>query len=229
MSVNHIIFLGRWCLEPETDYSIPLGAGAIISTPTDLTIFADGLFGGDLLNAESLEIMKTIKDGYGIGLFQFPFNESVGYGHTGGIDGFSSVFSYFADEKISYALTSNGSNYSNNEISIAVLSAIYGNPYEIPVFKNIELTAEELDDFLGLYISDEIALKIKITKKGNTLIAQGSGQPPFSLEAIEKNIFKFDPAGLKLVFNKEDKSMTLFQGGGEIKFHLHPTDNLTTD
>ena len=47
----------------------------------------------------------------------------AGYGHTGGIDGYSSVYSHFADEKISYALTSCGTNINNNDFSIAVFSA----------------------------------------------------------------------------------------------------------
>ncbi|MEZ7954405.1 MAG: serine hydrolase domain-containing protein, partial [Bacteroidales bacterium] len=133
-------FEGTWKLETETDYTVPLGAGAITSTPTDLTKFADALFNGKLVTNESLEIMKTIKEGYGIGLFQFPFHNSVGYGHTGGIDGFSSVYSHFANDKISYALISNGSNFSINNISVAVLSAVYDKPYEIPTFTAFNLT-----------------------------------------------------------------------------------------
>jgi len=34
-------FNGNWTKETETDMSIPLGAGAIVSTPSDLTKFAD--------------------------------------------------------------------------------------------------------------------------------------------------------------------------------------------
>jgi CubicO group peptidase (beta-lactamase class C family) len=113
----------KWNAEAETDISIPIGAGGIVSTPTDLTKFSDALFGGKLLKTESLEIMKTIKDQYGIGLFQIPFFDKKGYGHTGGIDGFTSVFIHFSDENISYALISNGTNFNNNDISIAVLSA----------------------------------------------------------------------------------------------------------
>lgn len=209
-------FLGTWKLQPETDASIPLGAGAIISTPSDLTKFADALFGGKLLTYESLEIMKTIKDGYGVGLFQIPFHENIGYGHTGGIDGFSSVYSHFPEDNISYALTSNGTNFNNNDISIAVLSAIYDKPYEIPVF--VSLSSEDLDKYLGVYASEQIALKITITKDGNTLIAQGTGQPAFPIEATEKDKFKSDHVGARLEFNPREETMILFQGGGEIKF-----------
>lgn len=211
-------FAGSWNVESETNYTIPLGAGAIISTPTDLTKFADALFGGKLLANESLEIMKTIKDGYGIGLFQIPFYKSLGYGHAGGIDGFSSVYSHFADDKISYALISNGTNFNNNDISIAVLSAVYDKPYEIPVFTTYNLTSEDLDKYLGVYASKQIALKITITKDGNTLVAQGTGQPAFPLEATDNDKFKFDQAGAKFEFNPTEKTMILFQGGGQINF-----------
>ena len=212
------IFSGSWKTETETDFTVPLGAGAITSTPSDLTKFADALFSGKLLTNESLEIMKTIKDGYGIGLFQIPFYKSVGYGHTGGIDGFSSIYSYFSDDKISYALISNGTNINNNDISIAVLSAIYDKPYEIPVFTTFTLTSEDLDKYLGVYASKQIPLKITISKDGNTLIAQGTGQPAFQIEATEKDKFKFDQAGAKFEFNLTAKTMILFQGGGQINF-----------
>jgi CubicO group peptidase (beta-lactamase class C family) len=210
-------FAGTWKLEPETDFTIPLGAGGIISTPSDLIKFADALFGGKLLKSESLEIMKTINDGYGIGLFQIPFYENVGYGHRGGIDGFSSIYVHFADDNISYALTSNGTKFNNN-ISIAVLSAVYDRPYNIPEFSTYEVSSEDLDKYLGVYSSTEIALKIKVTKDKNTLIAQGTAQPALSLESTAKDIFKFDQAGAVFEFNPTDKTMILKQGGGQIKF-----------
>ncbi|MDP2176444.1 MAG: serine hydrolase domain-containing protein [Bacteroidota bacterium] len=211
-------FSGTWKLETETDYTISLGAGAISSTPSDLTKFADALFNGELLKTESLEIMKTIKDGYGIGLFQIPFYKSIGFGHTGGIDGFSSIFSYFSYDKISYALISNGTNINNNDISIAVLSAIYNKPYEIPLFTTYNLNSEDLNKYLGVYASPQIPLKITITKDGNSLTAQGTGQPAFILEATDKDKFKFDQAGAKFEFNPVEKTMILYQGGGQIKF-----------
>lgn len=211
-------FDGVWKLESETDFSIPLGAGAITSTPTDLTKFADALFSGKLLKTESLELMKTLKDRYGLGLFQIPFHNKIGYGHTGGIDGFSSVYAHFPDDNISYALTSNGSYYNNNDISIAVLSAIFDKLYDIPTFLTYEVSSDDLDKYLGVYASDQLPMKITITKDGNTLIAQGTGQPAFPLEATEKGIFNFNQAGAKFEFNPSEKTMILFQGGGQIKF-----------
>ncbi|MBD0836340.1 serine hydrolase domain-containing protein [Aestuariibaculum suncheonense] len=211
-------FVGAWNVEAETHFTVPLGAGAILSTPSDLTKFSDALFSGKLLKPESLAIMKTVKDGYGMGVFKIPFYSSVGYGHTGGIDGFSSVFSCFPDDNISYALISNGTNFNNNDISIAVLSAVYGKTFEVPVFTSYNLTSGDLDKYLGVYASKQIPLKIIVTKDRNTLKAQATGQPVFALEATDKDKFKLNQVGAKFEFNPSEETMILFQGGGQIKF-----------
>lgn len=211
-------YVGFWKTEPETDISIPLGAGGIVSTPSDLVKFSDALFKGKLLMPESLEIMKTIKGQYGIGLFQIPFYDKKGYGHTGGIDGFSSVFSHFSDGNISYALTSNGTNINNNDISIACLSAFYNKPYKIPEFSSFNISSEDIDKYLGIYSSEQIPLLITISKENKTLIAQATGQPSFPLETTAKDKFKFDLAGVVMEFNPTEKTMVLKQGGGQFRF-----------
>lgn len=205
-------------LEPETDISIPMGAGGIVSTPGDLVKFSDALFGGKLLSSESLEKMKTVKGQYGMGIFNIPFYDKVGYGHTGGIDGFSSVFSYFSDGNISFAMTCNGSNFNTNNISIAVLSAIFNRPYDIPEFSFDVVSSEELDSYLGVYSSAQIPIKITITRKNNTLIGQGSGQASFPLEPAGKDKFKFDQADLLMEFNPANHTMILKQGGAQFDF-----------
>lgn len=208
----------KWILQPETDISIPLGAGGIISTPSDLVSFSKGLFGGKLVSKEHLELMKTIKDGYGIGLFKIPFYDNIGYGHTGGIDGFSSSFTHFDNQDMTFALTSNASNYNNNNIAIAVLSAVYGKDYDIPNFKNYTPKPEEITSYLGTYSSKDLPIKIDITSNNGTLSAQATGQGAFPLEAKEKDIFAFDQAGVVLEFNPKEKQMTLKQGGGIFVF-----------
>lgn len=209
---------GKWKIESETDMSIPLGAGGIVSTPSDLVKFSDALFGGKVINLESLKQMKTIKDNYGMGLFQFPFGGRQGFGHTGGIDGFSSIFTQFADGNVSYALTSNGKNFNSNDISIAVLSAVFNEAYEIPELTTITLASEDLDQYLGLYNSSIISLKINVTKEDSQLIAQATGQSSFPLEPTAKDQFKFEPAGVVLEFNPSEGTMILKQGGGEFTF-----------
>ena len=211
-------YLDTWVAEPETDISIPLGAGGIVSTPGDLVKFSDALFGGKLLSSESLEKMKTVKGQYGMGIFNIPFYDRVGFGHTGGIDGFSSVFSHFSDGNVSFAMTCNGSNFNTNNISITLLSAAFNRPYEIPEFSSNVVSSEELDSYLGVYSSTQIPIKITVTRKNNTLIGQGSGQASFPLEPAGKDKFKFDQADLVMEFNPANNTMILRQGGAQFDF-----------
>ena len=210
--------MGEWIEEPETDISIPLGAGGIVSTASDLVTFSNALFNHKIINEQSLEKMKTLTDNYGMGLFQYPFFDKKIFGHTGGIDGFSSFFGYFPSENISYAIVSNGNNFNQNDISIAVLSAVFDKPFDIPEFKSIELTSEVLDKYLGIYSSTEIPLKITITKGNKTLIAQATGQSSFPLEAISKHTFEFKQAGVVMEFNISTNGLILKQGGGQYSF-----------
>ena len=215
---NSYRYLESWKIVPKTDTSIPMGAGGIFSTPKDLVKFSDALFGGKLLSRESLEKMMTIKEKFGIGLFQMPFYDKIGYGHTGGIDGFNSIFSHFSNGQISYALISNGTNYNINDISISVLSAIYNKPYVTPKFSTIKVSPEDLNKYLGVYSSTQLPMKITVTKENNTLIAQATGQSSFPLEATDMNKFKFDQAGIVMEFNPAEGTMILKQGGGQFVF-----------
>lgn len=209
-----------WKKKDETHMSIPLGAGAMVSTPTDLNTFIHALFTGTLISMESLYQMKTISDGYGMGIFPVPFYNKSGYGHNGGIDGFTSVLGYMPEDKVSIALTSNGNRYANNNIIIAVLSAYYGNPFEIPTFKTIKVHSKDLDKYLGVYASEQMPLKITITKDGDILFGQATGQPSFPMEAVEKDVFEFAQAGVRLEFTPNEKTMVLKQAGSVFNYTM---------
>ena len=99
---------------------------------------------------------------------------------------------------------------NNNDISIAVLSAVFNKSYQIPVYTNYTLTSEDLDKYLGVYASKQIPLKITVTKNKNTLIIQATGQQAFPVEATEKDKFSLDQVGAKFEFNPTEKTMILF-------------------
>jgi D-alanyl-D-alanine carboxypeptidase len=153
-----------------------------------------------------------------MGLFQFPFGKKKAFGHTGGIDGFASSASYFSDDSLSGAYCTNGQVYAMNDILIGALSIYFNRPYAISTFKTYLVKSEELDKYLGVYSSQQIPLKITVTKNEATLIAQATGQPSFPLEPTEQDKFKFDPAGIVLEFNPDKSEMVLRQGGGVFQF-----------
>ena len=211
-------FSGKWELEKETNSSVSLGAGGIVSTTEDLLFFITNLFEGKIIHASSLEQMTKLEDGFGMGVFSVPFYDKKGFGHTGGIDGFSSFLYTFPEEKISIALTSNGSRFNNNDIAIAALSDCFDKPFTLPSFYAVELTSADLDKYLGSYANPEIPIKISITKDSLSLIGQATGQPSFTLELIGKDSFEFSPAGVEIQFIPQKNLLILKQGGGEFSF-----------
>jgi len=211
-------YAGDWKSATETDMSIPGGAGALVSTPTDLTKFITALFGSKLVSENSLNQMKTMTDGYGMGMFQYPLDGKKLYGHTGGIDGFNSMLVYLPEENLAVAYTSNGTVYSVNDILLGVFAVYFNQPLTIPTFETVVVKAEDLEKYTGVYSSSEFPLKITVTKDKTTLFAQATGQAAFALDATDKDKFKFETAGIVIEFVTEKNQMLLKQGGQQFLF-----------
>ncbi len=208
----------KWHPFTETDMSIPGGAGAVVSTPTDLTVFMDALFSGKLVSKASLTQMQTMTDGYGMGLFRIPFYERSGFGHNGSIDAFSASLAYFPEDALAIAYCTNGQVYPMNEILIGVLSILYDREYSLPSFTTIELDESILEQYIGVYASDNFPLKLTVTREGKSLFAQATGQMAIPLEATAEDKFKFDAAGILIEFNRDTEELKLQQGGGKYLF-----------
>lgn len=204
----------QWEKIPEWENSIAYSAGAIISTPADLTRFLHALFDGKLIKSASLKQMKEIKDGYGKALVQFPFGERRFYGHTGGIESFRAVVGYYPTEKLGISLIVNGDNFNRNDIMIGILSIYYKMPFPFPVFTKVDTA--ELAKFTGTYASKELPIKIMLSEKNGDLIAQATGQSAFPLTFKEEKTFIFAPAGIEMVFG--ENSFVLKQGGMRFNF-----------
>jgi len=216
----------KWVLQPETDMSIPHGAGAIVSIPKDLCVFLTALFNNKLVSEKSLKQMKEIKNGLGKGLIRFNFGDKVAYGHNGGIDGFVSSLGYFPDEKIAASLIANGVDYNLNDIAIGVLSIYFGVPFDIPDFtaRETKLDKEELKKYVGEFSSKALPLKITLKVEGDRLYGQATGQSAFPLTPFSKTEFKFESAGIIIEFTKDSEgkiqydSFILKQGGKKFSY-----------
>jgi len=151
-------------------------------------------------------------------LFQIPFHGKKSYGHTGGIDGFTSAFGYFITEQIGISFISNGTNYNTNNIMLTMLNAVFGKSFKIPSFKTYLVSEEVLQSYVGTYTSEQIPLIITVSKSGKSLSAQAKGQSAFPLEATSKNRFEFELAGIVMLFDSAKKQLVLKQGGKEFTF-----------
>ena len=211
-------YTSEWEKQPETDMSIPQGAGAVVSTSSDLCKFIIALFSNQLVSDASLKSMMNITDGLGMGMMKLPFYEKESYGHGGAIDAFNSMVCYFPKEQVAIAYCANGTIYSGNDILIGALSSYFNKPFALPVFSSYQVTPAELDQYLGVYSSSQIPLKITLTKKDGSLIAQATGQPSFPLECTEKNVFRFYTAGIAIFFSPDENRFILEQGGGKFNY-----------
>ena len=212
-----------WKAAGYTDMSIPHGAGAVVSTATDLTRFIEALFNGKIVSEPSLKQMMQIQDGYGLGLIRFPLGNRIAYGHTGGIDGFSTMLAYFPEEKVAIAQCVNALRIKGNDIALGSLSIYFGLPYTLPDYgKTYAFKPGELDAFTGVYGSEGLPIKITISQHAGHLIAQATGQSSFPLEATGPADFLFEEAGIRISFTKkEDGSvpqMQLSQSGRTLVF-----------
>jgi CubicO group peptidase (beta-lactamase class C family) len=215
---NSYKYSDKWQLQSVTNPTVTLGAGCIISNAHDLNIFADALFNGKLITANSLSAMQNIRDGIGLGLFDVPYFSRQGYGHRGGVDGFNSMLIYMPDDKISYAITSNGLNYNFTEIHIAVLNSIYGKPFDIPKFSTPTARMAIPTEYAGRYKSSQYPLAVIIISNGNALSIQEEGQSAIQLEADSEHVFRFVENDLVTVFNPANSTMILIQGEGVFYF-----------
>lgn len=207
---------GKWTKIDEWDQSVAYAAGALLSTPTDLTKFIKALFDGKIIKKESLDQMTKIEHGYGYGIFNFPFGERRFFGHTGGIEGFSSNVGYYPKEELSFSLIQNGDNYETNDILIGILSCYYKLPYTFPNLTVAEVNPEILKSYEGVYTTAALPFKVNIKAEGKKLIAQATGQGQFELTPISDTQFIFNPADIEMIFSKT--GFTLKQGGQKTEF-----------
>ena len=123
-------YTGDWKQHEEMDLSIPGGAAAIISTPSDLVKFIQALFDGKLISQENVNQMKN-----GIGMSEQKLGGKTVYGQSGGTDGFSSTVFYLPEEKLAVAYTANAKVYSHGKIFSGIIDIYYNKPFEIPTFE----------------------------------------------------------------------------------------------
>ncbi|WP_428663104.1 serine hydrolase domain-containing protein [Runella sp.] len=206
---------GNWKPVPETHPSLLFSAGAIVSTPSDMVKFIQALFDGKVVSKESLDQMKTIKDGDGVGMEPFTFAGKTFYGHTGGADNYGAWLAYLPEEKLAVAYTTNAKVYPVANIMRGVIDIYYNKPFTIPSLESVAVSPEVLDKYVGIYSNPEAPAKLTITREGTTLFFQPPGaQTSAPLEATAEN--KFQIEGVVIIeFDAANNRMTLKRRGGE--------------
>jgi len=106
----------------------------------------------------------------------------------------------------------------NNQNGIDYLKKLGGDVSDL--VKEVKVSNTVLETYIGKY-ELQPGFIITVTREGNQLKAQATGQPVFDLFPKSENEFYLKVVDAQLVFNKNDAgnidSATLFQGGREMK------------
>ena len=204
------------------DMTIPLSAGGLYSTTHDLLKWEQGLFGGKVLSAASLQKMTTpFKNDYACGLGVRTINGHRLIEHGGGIEGFSTELAYYPDDKLTVVVLGNLNGGAPGDIASKLASVVHGEKVVLPTErKEVSLSPQILASYVGTY---ELAptFSIAITLEGNQLMSQATNQPKFPLFAESQTMFFLKVVDAQIEFFKNEKSevthLMLHQNGHDIK------------
>lgn len=157
-------------LAPDMRMANTHGAGALYSSVEDLLKWDQALYTEKLVPRRALDAMFTpFKDhyayGWGVGLWR---THRV-YNHGGGIDGFSSLFSRYPDDKLCVAILGNAEGISREKIMNDLTAIALGEPYQNPprLPARAPLAPETLGDYAGRY---------QVNDKEQFTVSRGEGR-----------------------------------------------------
>lgn len=212
---------GQWTNATYIAMTLPYAAGSLYSTVDDLLIWEDALFSNKVISAASLKAMTTDQgDKYAFGLLIDDLGGHKNIWHNGGINGFSTHMNRFVDDGVTVVVLSNLESGRSGRIATEVSRLWLGIPAPPPPpeLKPVTVAPEILDKYVGVY---ELmpGFNITITRGGQSLIGQATGQGDFQLTATSDIEFQQQQAGIRIVFPVGDgpaQSFTLFQGGERV-------------
>ena len=230
------------------DMSRAGGAGAIYSTVGDLLLWNEAIFNGKALDKASIDSAFTpakLEDGtvadvfgvkgigYGYGWMMSNLNGIREIAHSGGFDGFNAYLTRFPEYNLTIAVLTNCLPPPAPKIGTFGLISVSGaqaiasvylweqmNPTETYSTEVKKVDASLYDDYVGRYDYGISAGILEVTREGDKLYAQMSGQGKFEIFPSSDNEFFWKIADAKITFikGKDGKVTHLIhnQGGMEI-------------
>jgi CubicO group peptidase (beta-lactamase class C family) len=186
------------------DMTIPHAAGALYSTVLDLHRWSQAIDSGKLISKESLaEMFTPVKDNYGYGWFIDKQFDRLHIYHGGGINGFSTAFARYPEEKLCVAVLCNVMPSAAGTVARDLAAIALGEPYELPVNRKFVAVDEKtLESYAGQYeLASGVFLVVR--REGNRLYGQPTDQPQVELQAESDTKFSLKAAGAEITFVKD--------------------------
>lgn len=208
--------------------TVPYSAGALYSTVLDLykwdrAVHHGKLIPQDLLNqmlSPQVAIGGPAKAHYGFG---WMISTELGHkeiSHTGGIEGFTALNSWFPDDDAYVIVLDNVSSPVLGAVGRALTAILFGRAYEIPKeHEAISLKPEALEKFVGQYrLMPNFILTVR--RAGDQLITQATGQGPLPIYPESKHEFFAKLVDAQIAFVENAKGdvtgLVLHQNGRNV-------------
>jgi len=184
---------GSWQNAMHVSMRVPFSAGALYATAHDRLVWDVALGAEKVLRAGSKERMFTpVKQNYGYGWMIADQQGHRLIGHGGGIDGFTSHFARYPDDRVTIIVLCNNEAVEASSVGNDLAAIVFGWPYDLPVRKEpAAIDAARLDDYPGVYPLGDGQYRI-IRRDGDGLTSQRSGGPLFRLFPEARDLFFYE-------------------------------------
>lgn len=195
------------------------GAGALRSTVGDLYKWHKALYEDKLLKKETfLKAIQPYKlaDGkqidYCYGFFNKTENGINSIGHGGAIDGFRAIEMYYPNQDIFITLLCNSETDNFERFFQSISNIVLGIKADNEI-KEIKLSGEILDSYIGTYKNDKYNVSIKIYRANGRIygdLSNGTGSKMMFMALTETKFFLPDIQRVKTTadFIKENGKAT---------------------
>lgn len=206
----------------NTDFismSLVYSAGALRSNVSDLYKWHKALYEGKIVKKETfLKAIQPYKlaDGkqidYGYGFFNKTENGINSIGHGGAIDGFRAIEMYYPEQEIYITLLCNSESDNFERFFQSISNIILGIKTENEQ-KEIKLSGEILDSYIGTYQNEKYKVSIKIYMANGRIygdLSNGTGSFLMFIALTETKFFLPDIQRVKTSadFVKENGKVT---------------------
>lgn len=203
------------------DMSIPTGAGALYSTTHDLLKWEHGLFGGRVLNPQSLTALTTpVRNGYAMGLMVSETDGKKLVWHNGAIEGFNTYMAYDPGDRTAVIVLGNLNGEAPDKLVAALVTLARGGTVTLARERRaVTLSPQALQAYEGVYnLAPTFALTVSVVD--GKLMAQATGQPAFALTAEAEDAFYLTAVDAQITFTRDAAGavdgLVLHQGGRDM-------------
>ncbi|MDA1191634.1 MAG: serine hydrolase [Candidatus Poribacteria bacterium] len=224
---------GETRLADDWDMSFAGGAGDLYSTVGDLHIWNEAIFHNKVLKPETLNMAWTpaklndgsqasaFGSGYGFGWMIGTARDLKTINHGGGLPGWSTYILRVPDHSVTVVGLTNAAPGLADPGGLSLRAAEFllwqeMKPIETPV-EDETVSADTYDDYTGIY--NYVNAVLEVTRQGDQLFAQLTGQPRFEIFPRSKDVFFWKVVDAEVSFLRDENGVVVKahhkQGGAE--------------